>query len=60
MPPVRGLSYDAWLEHAFGHEIRFARNPWYFDEDHDWWDPEPATAVDFLTRLFTTSEQSLD
>jgi len=59
MPPVRDLSYDAWLEHAFGHEVRFARNPWYFDEDHDWWDPQPATAVDYLTRLFTTSEQSL-
>jgi hypothetical protein len=59
MPPVTNLSYEAWLDHAFGHEVRFARNPWFFDTDSDWWDPEPATAVDYLTRLFTTSEQSL-
>lgn len=59
MPPVRDLSYDAWLEHAFGHEVRFQRNPWFFDEDPDWWVPDPATAIDYFTRLFTSAEQSL-
>lgn len=59
MPPVTDLSYEAWIEHAFGHEVRFARNPWFFDEDPDWWNPDPATAVDYLTRLFTSSVRSL-
>jgi hypothetical protein len=59
MPPVANLSYDAWIEHAFGHEVRFGRNPWYFDEDPDWWDPDPATAVDYLTRLFIETGRSL-
>jgi hypothetical protein len=59
MPAVSDLSYDAWIEHAFGHEVRFARNPWYFDDDPDWWAPDAATAVQYLTRLFVSSEPSL-
>ena len=59
MPPVRDLDYDAWLEHAFGHEVRYRRDPWYFDDDPDWWAPDPVTAVAYLTRLFTSATQSL-
>lgn len=59
MPPVRDLDYDAWLEHTFGHEVRFGRNPWFFDDDPDWWAPDPATAIAHLTRLFTSIGQSL-
>jgi len=46
------LTYEAWLEHAFGHEVRFQRPPWFFDSDADWWNPKPESAIDFLTRLF--------
>jgi hypothetical protein len=52
MKPLRGLGYDAWIEHAFSHEVRIGRNPWYFDEDHDFWQPTSAEYVDHLTRLF--------
>jgi hypothetical protein len=46
------LTFEDWLEHAFGHEVRYQRLPWFFDEDCAWWDAEPATAISFLTRLF--------
>ena len=46
------LTFDAWLEHAFGHEVRIQRAPWFFDQDCGWWDPRPAEAVGYLTRLF--------
>ena len=59
MPPVLDLSYEAWIEHAFGHEVRMHGNAWYFDDDPDWWNPDPATALACFTRLFTTSQQSL-
>jgi hypothetical protein len=44
------LAFDDWLEHVFGHEVRFQQAAWFFDHDRDWWDPEPAVAVDYLTR----------
>jgi len=53
------LSFDAWLDHAFSHGVRFQRNTWFFDPDHDWWDPQPVVAVAYLTRLFKEAEQSV-
>jgi hypothetical protein len=54
--PLRDLPYEAWLEHAFGHEVRIGRNPWYFDEDHEFWQPTSAEYVGHLTRLFENPE----
>jgi hypothetical protein len=53
------LTFEQWLEHAFGKEVRIGRNQWFFDQDIDWWDPEPAIAVDYLTRLFTDAPRHL-
>ena len=52
------LDYDDWLEHAFGHEVRLQQAAWFFDRDCDWWDPEPAVALAYLTRLFEDPEPS--
>jgi hypothetical protein len=46
------LAFDDWLEHVFGHEVRFQQAAWFFDHDRDWWDREPTVAVEYLTRLF--------
>lgn len=46
------LTFEDWLEHAFGREIRFQRLPWFLDSDALWWNPKPQTAIAFLTRLF--------
>ena len=54
------FSYPDWLEHAFGHEVRIGRNAWYFDDDIDWWGPEPIVAIDYLTRLFAQPEAALE
>lgn len=56
---LTGLSFDEWIEHPFGHEVRFQQTAWFFDPDHDWRDPEPVEAVSYLTRLFAESERSL-
>ena len=56
---LTGLPFDEWIEHAFAHEVRFQQASWFFDPDHDWWDPEPGEAVSHLTRLFTEPEHSL-
>jgi hypothetical protein len=53
------LTFDDWIEHAFGHEVRIQRNPWFFDTDHDWWAPRPAVAVDYLARLFERPDEHL-
>ena len=50
------LSYEDWLEHAFGHEVRIGRNPWFFDDDVDWWTPPSRIWVAYLTRLFENPE----
>ena len=39
------LSYEDWLERAFGREVRIQQAAWSFDHDRDWWDSEPAIAV---------------
>jgi hypothetical protein len=56
---LTGLSFERWLEHVFGHEVRFQRSPWFFDPDSDWWDPTPDEAVCYLTRLFDDPEPAL-
>lgn len=56
---LQNLSFDAWLEHSFGREVRFQQAPWYFDPDTDWWDPLPVEAVSYLTRLFEDPESAL-
>ena len=53
---LKNLTYHDWLEHAFGHEVRFHQAAWFFDHDRDWWDPEPAVALAYLTRLFEGPE----
>ena len=49
---LQQLTFDDWLEHSFGREVRFQQAPWYFDPEHDWWDPPPMEAVSYFTRLF--------
>jgi hypothetical protein len=56
---VQALSFDDWIEHAFSHEVRFQRPQWFFDDDFDWWNPEPAQAVAYLTRLFEEPKEPL-
>jgi hypothetical protein len=56
---LRHLSFEGWLEHAFGHEVPFQRSPWFFDLDSDWWDPTPDEAVSHLTQLFEHPEPAL-
>jgi len=46
------LTFEDWLEHAFGHEVRFQTPAWFFDSDACCWDPTPQKAMEFLTRLF--------
>ena len=46
------LPFADWIEHAFSHEVRLLGHAWFFDMDAPWWDPTPAVAVDYLTRLF--------
>jgi hypothetical protein len=53
------LSYEDWLEHAFGPEVCIQQAAWFFDHDCDWWDPEPVVAVPYLTRLFDRPEPAL-
>ena len=52
-------TYEDWLEHTFGHEVRIQQAAWFFDQDRDWWDPEPAVALAYLTQLFEDPEPSL-
>ncbi|ASY65463.1 hypothetical protein SJ05684_b44810 (plasmid) [Sinorhizobium sojae CCBAU 05684] len=59
MPAVRDMSYDAWLQHSFGPSVRAHGNPWFFDDDPPWWDPQPPVAIEYFTKLFSTTEQSL-
>lgn len=57
---LSNLSYKEWIEHAFGAEVRFQRNPWFFDPDHDWWEPSADQAVAYLTRLFESPDKDLN
>src|SRR4051812_30460080 len=57
---LQQLTFEEWLEHAFGREVRFQQAPWYFDPGHDWWDPPPAEAIAHLIRLFENPEPALE
>ena len=50
MQPV-APDFDSWILFAFGRPARSDFYP-FFDEREEVWDPDPGTAVDFLTRLF--------
>ena len=56
---LQALSFEDWIEHAFGHEVPFQRQQWFFDINSDFWDPEPEQAVAYLTRLFEDPEAPL-
>jgi putative transposase len=38
---LTNLSFEEWIEHAFSREVRIQQAAWYFDPNHDWWDPKP-------------------
>ena len=59
MPALRDLSFDAFVEFQFGPAIRAQGNPWYFDTDGDWWEPEPRAGIACLTRLFANGPEVL-
>lgn len=60
MMPLADLRFDEWIEHAFGHDVRIGRPQWFWDSDAQWWTPQPAVAVDYLTRLFRQADILLD
>jgi len=51
------IPFDAWLDYLFGIPVR----PSGFRESDDWWDEQenPALAVAYLTRLFTSADSLL-
>jgi hypothetical protein len=59
MPALQDLSFEEFVEFQFGHAIRPHGNPWFFDIDGDWWEPEPRTGVGYLTRLFSNGPEVL-
>src|SRR5215510_14889667 len=54
------LSYDDWIDYVFDHAVPFYEQAWYFDGDADWWNPEPALAIEYMTRLFESPEPLTD
>lgn len=54
--PQADLSYEDWIEYVFGRAVPFYEQAWHIDPDADWWNPEPAQAIAYLTRLFETPE----
>ena len=59
MPVLSNLSFEAWLDHAFAPPVRPGLPQWYFEPDAPWWNPAPAVAVDYLTRLFSSPVSTL-
>lgn len=57
---LQAPTFEDWLQHAFGREVRFQQAPWYFDPDQDWWNPTPAQAIAYLRRLFENPEPALE
>jgi hypothetical protein len=53
------LSFEDWIEHAFGQEVRFQAGAWFFDDDAEWWDSPQPVALAHLTRLFEDPEPAL-
>src|SRR6516164_11738230 len=39
------LTYEDWLEHAFGHEVRIHQAAWFFDQDRDCTNNEAAAST---------------
>ncbi len=59
MAALRDLSFEKFVEFQFGHAVRPYGNPWYFDLDGDWWEPDPHTGIVYLTRLFSNGREVL-
>ncbi len=53
----RDLDFDDFVEFHFG---RIVGKPWYFEFDHDRWEPEPRSGIAYLTRLFANGPQVLE
>ena len=53
------LTFEQFVEFQFGQAVRMHGNPWYFDLDSDWWEPEPRTGIAYLTRLFANGPEVL-
>jgi hypothetical protein len=56
----RSLTFNEWLEHCFGHEVRMHGNPWYFDPDTPHWDPPADEALSHLVGLFENPVSALE
>ena len=56
----RSLTFNEWLEHCFGHEVRMHGNPWYFDPDTPYWDPPADEALSHLVGLFENPVSALE
>ena len=60
MPARSDLGFDEFTEFQFGRQVRAYGDPWYFDPDGDWWQPEPRTGIAYLTRLFSNGAEVLE
>ena len=56
---LTNLSFEEWIEHAFSREVHIQQAAWYFDPNHDLWDPKPVEAVAYLARRFEDPERTL-
>ena len=59
MAALSDLTFEQFVEFQFGPAVRMHGNPWYFDVDSDWWQPEPRTGIAYLTRLFANGPEVL-
>ena len=59
MAALRALLFEEFVAFQFGQAVRTHGNPWYFDPDCDWWEPEPRTGIAYLTRLFSEGAEVL-
>jgi hypothetical protein len=57
MNPTAQPSYDTWIAHCFDHAV--APQAWYLAPDAPQWDAVPELTLAYLTRLFTTSIDSV-
>lgn len=51
------LTFEQWLHYVFDHPV--ASSPWYDDEDAEHWCGSAATAVAYLTQLFSDPRRSV-
>ena len=59
MVALRALRFEEFVEFQFGQAVRMHGDPWYFEPDCDWWEPEPRTGIAYLTRLFSEGAEVL-